>query len=125
MKTRIALGALLLSALSLPAMAAAPFQAEIDCGGVVTPPAAVPYTLSFENQTLQTQTIDVTVRLTFPSGQTIKLRDASINLGPNQDRTLNLNLNLRDSAPAGSYTMIIVATSPTSATFDTCSFNVN
>jgi uncharacterized membrane protein len=124
MKTRLALGALLLGALSLPAMAQdGPFEAEIDCGGVVSRPASVPYTLRFENQTRQTQVLDVTVRLTLPTGNSITLREATINLRPNQDRAIDQTLNLPANVPAGNYTMTIVATSPTSSTFDTCSFN--
>jgi hypothetical protein len=44
MKTRLALGALALSALSLPGIAGGggPFAAEIACGGLVIPPAQVP-----------------------------------------------------------------------------------
>jgi uncharacterized membrane protein len=127
MKTRLALSAVALSVLSLPALAGGtgPFEAEIDCGGIVTPPAQVPYTLRFENQTQQNQAIDVTVRLTFPTGNSITLRDATINLRPNQDRDLNQTLSLRANAPSGSYQMTIVASTPTFSTFDTCSFNAN
>ena len=125
MKTRIALGALLLGALSLPAFAAAPFEAEIDCGGVVSLPASVPFTLRFENQSLQSQVIDLTVHLTTPAGRTITLREATINLRPNQDSAIDLHLNLQDSAPAGQYQMTLVASSNAGATFDTCSFNAN
>lgn len=126
MKTRLALGALLLGALSLPAFAAGgPFDAEIDCNGVVNRPATVPYTLRFENQTRQTQVLDVTVRLTLPTGNSITLRDATINLRPNQDRAIDQTVNLPANAPAGNYVMTIVATSPTSSTFDTCSFSAS
>jgi uncharacterized membrane protein len=126
MKTRIALGALLLGALSLPAMAQVdPYQAEIDCGGLVNPPAQVPYTLRFENQTLQTQIIDVTVRLSLPTGNSLTLRQATINLRPNQDRAINQSVSLPATAPAGSYQMTIVAASAGFSTFDTCSFNAS
>lgn len=127
MKTRLALSALALSVLSLPALAGGtdPFNAEIDCGGIVTPPAAVPYMLRFENQTLQNQAIDVTVTLTLPTGNSITLRDATINLRPNQDRTVNQRVNLPANAPAGNYQMTLVAASPDFSTFDTCSFNAN
>src|SRR5262245_55842644 len=126
MKTRLALGALLLSALSLPAMAqVAPFQAEVDCGGRVTPPAVEPYQLRFENQTQQTIPIDVTVRLTLPTGVSITLREATITLRPNQDRTVRQTVSLPEQAPAGSYQITLVAGSVDFSTFDTCSFNVN
>jgi hypothetical protein len=127
MKTRAGLGALVLSALSLPAMAGGggPFEAEIDCGGLVSPPAQVPYQLRFENQTQQNQALDVTVRLSLPTGISITLREANINLAPNQDRAIRQTLNLPASAPSGSYTMTIVAATPTFSTFDTCSFNAN
>jgi hypothetical protein len=124
MNARLGLGALVLSALSLPALAQQPpFEAEIDCDGLVNPPAQVPYTLRFENQTLQTIPIDVTVRLTLPTGNSLTLREASLNLRPNQDRDFNFSLNLPGTAPAGSYQMTIVATSPSFSTFDTCSFD--
>jgi uncharacterized membrane protein len=127
MKTRVALGALALSALSLPAMAGGggPFEAEIDCGGLVSPPAQVPYQLRFENQTQQNQALDVTVRLSIPTGASITLREANINLAPNQDRAIRQTLNLPANAPSGSYQMTIVASTPTFSTFDTCSFNAN
>jgi uncharacterized membrane protein len=126
MKTRLAVGALLLSALSLPAMAqVAPFEAEVDCGGRVTPPATVPYQLRFENQTQQTIPIDVTVSIRLPTGSSITLRDATINLRPNQDRTVRQSVSLPAQAPAGSYQITIVAASADFSTFDTCSFNVN
>lgn len=126
MKTRLAVSALLLSALSLPAMAqVAPFQAEIDCGGRVTPPATVPYQLRFENQTLQTIPIDVTVTIQLPTGSSITLRDATINLRPNQDRTVRQSVSLPAQAPPGSYQITLVAASADFSTFDTCSFNVN
>ena len=123
MKTRVALGALLLSALSLPALAAAPFEAEIDCGGSVNLPASVPFTLRFESQSQQSQVIDLTVQVTTPNGRTITLREATINLRANQDRAIDLHLNLRDTAPLGQYQMTLVATSNDASTFDTCSFN--
>jgi len=125
MKTRFALSALALGVLSLPAMAAGggPFEAEIDCGGVVSPPAAVPYQLRFENQTQQNQALDVTVRVTLPTGLSITLREANINLRPNQDRDIRQTLNLPANAPSGSYQMTIVASTPDFSTFDTCSFN--
>ena len=124
MNSRSAFAALVLSALSLPAMAQQPpYEAEIDCDGLVNPPAQVPYTLRFENQTLQTIPIDVTVRLSLPTGNSITLREASLSLRPNQDRAFNFALNLPGTAPAGSYQMTIVATSPSFSTFDTCSFN--
>ena len=125
MKTRIALGALLLSVLSLPALAAGPFNAEIDCGGVVSPPATVPFTLRLESQAQQAQAIDLTVHLTFPTGRTITLRDATISLGANQNRVIDQSLSLPANAPAGSYTMTLVARSNTHSTFDTCSFNAS
>ena len=126
MKISLGLGALVLSALSLPAMAQiAPYEAEVDCGGVFTPPATVPYQLRFENQTLQTIPIDVTVRLTLPTGNTVTLREATINLGPNQDRTIRQRVSLPAQAPAGSYQITLVATSTDFSTFDTCSFNAN
>jgi hypothetical protein len=124
MKTRLALGAILLGALSMPAMAqVGPYEAEIDCGGLVNPPAQVPYTLRFENQTLQTIPIDVTVRVTLPTGTSITLRQSTITLRPNQDRAINQVLSLPASALPGSYQMTIVAASATFSTFDTCSFN--
>jgi hypothetical protein len=127
MKTRLALSAVALGVLSLPAMAGGtgPFEAEIDCGGIVTPPAAVPYQLRFENQTLQNQAIDISVTLTLPAGNSITLRDATINLRPNQDRAVRQTVNLPANAPSGSYQMTIVASTPTFSTFDTCSFNAN
>ena len=88
-------------------------------------PLQVPYTLRFENQTRQTIPIEVTVRLTLPTGNSITLREATINLGPNQDRDIRQVLNLPGTAPAGSYQMTIVANSAQFSTFDTCSFNAN
>jgi hypothetical protein len=124
MKTRLALGALALSILSLPAMAQVePYEAEIDCDGVVNPPAQVPYRLRFENQTRQTIPIDVTVRATLPTGATITLREAVINLGSNQDRSILQVLRLPANAPSGSYQLMITAASPSFSTFDTCSFD--
>jgi hypothetical protein len=128
MKTRFVLGAALaLGVLSLPVMAqtegGGPFEAEIDCDGVVNPPAVVPYRLRFENQTLETQVIDVTVRVTLPTGLSITLREATLNLGPNQDRNIVQRLNLPANAPAGDYQMTIVAATPDFSTFDTCSFD--
>jgi hypothetical protein len=126
MKTRLALGALLLSALSLPAFAqTAPFDAEVDCGGRVTPPATVPYQLRFENQTQQAIPIDITVTITLPTGSSVTLRDATINLRPNQDRTVRQTVSLPAQAPPGSYTITLVAASADFSTFDTCSFNAN
>ena len=127
MKTRLALSAVALSVLSLPAMAGGtgPFEAEIDCGGIVSPPAAVPYQLRFENQTQQTQVIDITVTLTLPTGNSITLRDATLNLGPNQDRSVRQRVNLPANAPSGSYQMTIVAATADFSTFDTCSFSAS
>jgi hypothetical protein len=126
MNARTGLGALVLSALSLPALAQQPpFEAEIDCDGVVTPPAQVPYLLEFENRTLQTIPLDVTIRLTLPTGNSLTLREASLTLRPNQDRNFNFALNLPDSAPSGRYQMSIIATSPSLTTFDTCSFHAS
>jgi hypothetical protein len=126
MKTRLAIGALVLGALSMPALAGTgPFEAEIDCGGNVSPPVAVPFTLRFESQAQQAQAIDVTVRLTLPTGQMITLRDTTINLRANQDRTINQSLNLKDTSPRGNYQMTLVATSNHGSTFDTCSFSAS
>ena len=126
MKTHLAIGALVLGALSLPAMAGnGPFDAEIDCGGNFSPPATVPFTLRFESQAQQAQAIDVTVRLTLPTGQTITLRDTTINLRANQDHAIDQSLNLKDTSPRGNYQMTIVATSNHFATFDTCSFSAS
>jgi NPCBM-associated, NEW3 domain of alpha-galactosidase len=126
MKTRVALSALVLGVLSLPAMAQVPpFDAEIDCGGLVSPPAQVPYTLRFENQTLQNVAMDITVRMSLPNGNVITLREAALNLRPNQDRDISQRVRLPASAPAGSYTITLTAASATFSTFDTCSFNAS
>ena len=125
MKTRLALCAVL-GLLSLPAAAqVAPFEAEIDCSGSFAPPAQVPFRLRFENQTQMSIPVDVTVRLTVAGLATFTIREATINLRPDEDRDIEQILNLRADAPRGDYSMALVAASEMFTTFDTCSFHVD
>ncbi len=109
----------------VPAGAQEPaFEAEIDCEGVHQPGASVPFTVRFENQTFQTQSLETTISFTIPSVGTRTLLSRTITLNPNQDRAFNRSLNLPAGAPVGNYSMSITATNGTETTFDTCSFNV-
>jgi hypothetical protein len=67
----------------------------------------------------------VTVRLTVAGLATFTIREATITLGPNQDRDIEQILSLRAEAPLGDYSMALVAASEMFTTFDTCSFHVD
>ncbi len=122
---KFALLAALMVAVVVPAVAQVPpFEAEIDCGGVFQPGASVPFTARFENQTLQVQSLDMTIAFAIPGQGQRDLINRTVVLNPNQDRDFNRNLNLPASAPTGSYSMSITASNGTDTAFDTCSFNV-
>jgi hypothetical protein len=128
MKTLITRSSLALSLLMLlsatPALAQVSFGAAIDCGGVFAPGSAVPFTVRFENQTLQTIPLNVRVIVRVPVIGRLTIGQSNLTLGSNQDLTFNLTLNLPNRAPNGGYVMAIIARSPDEMTFDTCSFDV-
>lgn len=101
-----------------------PFDAEVDCDGFFSPGDTVPWQIRFQNQTFQTQNLDVAISLQVPFIGTINLINVNFNLGPNQDLNIPRTLNLPGQAPSGQYQFTITATSGAASTFDTCSFDV-
>jgi len=120
----IGLALLCLSPLSALAQSVGPFQTEIDCGGVFMGGDAVPYTIRAENQTLQAQPIELSLRLRLPSGGAFPLFTVNFTLGPNQDLVVPRSLGLPASVQAGSYSMLVIGAGVDFTSFDTCSFNV-
>jgi len=114
-------GLLVISA--MPAMAQG-FTAEVSCNGVFAPGAAVPIMPDVENKGAQTVTLDVNLQVQVPGLGAFPFKSTSLTVAPDQHRRANLTLNLPQSAPNGSYTMKITATSPDGMSFDTCSFQV-
>jgi hypothetical protein len=124
MKTIAVLATLCLSPLSATAGTVGPFQVEVDCDGVFMGGDAVPFTIRAQNQTLQPQPIQLSMRLRGPLGGALPLFTVGITLGPNQDLMIDRSLGLPDGVAAGNYSLVIIGVGTSFTSFDTCSFNV-
>lgn len=125
MKTRLSMLVLVLLVAAVPAMAQVPsFDAEIDCDGIFMGGDSVPFLLDFQNQTLEQKNLDIVLSITIPGIGDRTMLQRSITLGPNQDRLVNRQFNLRPNSPNGNYTLTLTATDGVEMTLDTCSFNV-
>ena len=124
--TQLLAGLILLCLSPLSALAAGhgPFSVAVDCGGNVAAGDLVPFTIRAENQNLQAQPMELSMRLRGPFGGVIPMFSTSITLGPNQNLAVDRSLGLPAGVPAGSYTLILVGAGTTFTSFDTCSFNV-
>ncbi len=101
-----------------------PFQAEIDCGGVVAPGAVVPYAVRLENQRMRTLQLRFSVFLR-PAGEPfVSLLEEQTELLPNEDEVHDFTLALAPDAEVGDYRMAVVARAGNRTSFDTCSFKV-
>ena len=118
------LALLCLSPLSALAGGGGPFSTEIDCDGVFMGGDAMPYTIRAENQTLEAQPIDLSLRLRRPGGGAFPLFTVSITLGPNQDLVVPRSLGLPAGIQAGNYSLVVIGAGVSFTSFDTCSFNV-
>jgi hypothetical protein len=117
------LAVLCLSPLSALGQTMGPFQVEVDCGGVFMGGDSVPYLITAQNQTLEAQPIQLSLRLRGPFG-VFPLFTTDVTLGPNQDIALNRSLGLPATVPNGNYTLVIIGAGTSFTSFDTCSFNV-